>query len=147
MPLVKFVLIVAVVIIVVVLYGRLVGRRDGERTYPGLNSGARAKISREISAGRKVNAMKIYREATGAALPEAKKAVDSWFVPGRGPGVEDAARSWTEGRLTAEARARISTLVEAGRREEAMALYAEATGASNTEAQAIIRSWDPSQDY
>ena len=68
-------------------------------------------------------------------------------MPGRGPGVRDAASSWTEGRLTGEARSRISELVTAGRREDAMALYAEATGASTSEAQAIIRTWDTSQNY
>ncbi|MGN6753220.1 MAG: hypothetical protein ACTHJJ_11785 [Intrasporangium sp.] len=145
--LLKLILVVALVVVVVVLYGRTVGRRDTERTYPGLTEKARASISREISGGRKVNAIKIYREATGAALTDARRVIDSWFVPGRGPGVEDAARSWTEGRLTPEARARISRLVEGGRREDAMALYAAATGASDTEAQAIIRTWDTSQDY
>ena len=48
---------------------------------------------------------------------------------------------------TQEARLRISSLVRDGRREDAMALYADATGASDTEAQAIIRSWDPEQNY
>ena len=61
--------------------------------------------------------------------------------------MRDAAASFTEGRLTDEGRARISELSLAGRREDAMALYADATGASSSEAQAIIRSWDTSQDY
>ena len=61
--------------------------------------------------------------------------------------MRDAASSWTEGRLTGEARSRISELVAGGRREDAMRLYAEATGASSSEAQAIIRSWDTSQNY
>lgn len=146
-PLIRLVLIVAVIIVVIVIYGRVVGRRDKERTYTGLTESSRARISREISGGRKLNAIKIYREATGAALPDAKRAVDTWFVPGRGPGVQDAARSWSQGRLTAEARARISELIEAGRREDAMAIYAETTGASGSEAQAIIRTWDTTQDY
>lgn len=146
-PVVKLVLILLVVGVVVVLYGRLVGRRDAEADHAGLSEAVRARVSREISAGHKVNAMKLYREATGAPLPDAKKAIDSWFVPGRGPGVRDAAASWTEGRLTDEARSRISAMVEGGRRDEAISLYAEATGASNTEARAIIRTWDPSQDY
>jgi hypothetical protein len=146
-PVFRLVLIVAAIIVVVVLYGRVVGRRDAERTYPGLTESSRARISREISGGRKLNAIKIYREATGAALPDAKRAIDTWFVPGRGPGVQDAARSWTQGRLTEEARARISELLESGRREDAMTLYAEATGASDSEAQAIIRTWDTSQNY
>jgi len=146
-PVVKLVLIVAIVVVIAVLYGRIFGRRDREERYNGLSDAARATISREISAGHKINAVKIYREATGAPLVDAKRAIDSWFVPGQGPGVRDAAASWTEGRLTDEGRSRISELVAAGRREEAMALYAEATGASNSEAQAIIRSWDTTQNY
>ncbi|ADU48720.1 hypothetical protein [Intrasporangium calvum] len=146
-PVVKLVLIVAVVVVIAVLYGRIFGRRDREERYAGLTDAVRTRISHEISAGHKINAVKLYREATGAPLPDAKRAVDSWFVPGQGPGVRDAAASWTEGRLTAEARSRISGLVAAGRREDAMALYAQATGASDSEAQAIIRSWDTTQDY
>jgi len=146
-PLVKLVVIVVVIMAVVVLWGRIMGRRDPDRKLVGLTDGVRAKVSHEISAGHKLNAIKIYREATGAPLTDAKSAVDNWFVPGRGPGVRDAASSWSEGRLTEEARSRISELVTAGRREDAMALYAEATGASSTEAQAIIRTWDTSQNY
>jgi hypothetical protein len=146
-PFVKLVVIVAIVVMVVVLWGRVMGRRDPDRELVGLTDAVRAKVSREISAGHKINAIKIYREATGAALTDAKSAIDNWFVPGRGPGVRDAASSWSEGRLTDEARSRISELVRDGRREDAMALYAEATGASSSEAQAIIRTWDTSQNY
>jgi hypothetical protein len=146
-PFVKLVLLVAIVVVVVVLWGRIMGRRDPDRAPVGLTDAVRATVSREISAGHKINAIKIYREATGAPLADSQSAIDSWFVPGRGPGVRDAASSWTEGRLTDEARARISQLVRDGRREAAMSLYAEATGASGTEAQAIIRTWDPAQDY
>jgi endonuclease V-like protein UPF0215 family len=123
------------------------GRKDTQRPLVGLTDGVRSKVSREISAGHKINAIKIYREATGAPLADAKRAVDSWFVPGQGPGVRDAAASFAEGRLTDEARARISELILAGRREDAMSLYAEATGASASEAQAIIRTWDTTQNY
>jgi endonuclease V-like protein UPF0215 family len=143
----KIILVLAVVVVLVVLWGRVMGRKDPDRPLVGLTDGVRAKVSREISAGHKINAIKIYREATGAPLADAKRAVDSWFVPGQGPGVRDAAASFTEGRRTDEGRARISELILAGRREDAMTLYAEATGASSTEAQAIIRSWDTSQDY
>lgn len=146
-PMVKLILILAVIAVAVVLWGRVMGRKDPQRSLVGLTDGVRAKVSREISAGHKINAIKIYREATGAPLADAKRAVDGWFVPGQGPGVRDAAASYTEGRLTDEARARISELILAGRREEAMSLYAEATGASDSEAQAIIRTWDTSQNY
>lgn len=147
MPLVKLVLLLALVAVAVVLWGRVVGRKDPARELVGLTDDVRARVSREISAGHKLGAIKTYREATGASLPDAKRAVDGWFVPGRGPGVRDAAASFTEGRLTREARARISELVLAGRRADATNLYAEATGASASEAQAIIRTWDTVQDY
>jgi len=146
-PLVKLVLIVIIVVVAVVVWGRIVGRKDPDRELVGLTDTVRARVSREISAGHKINAIKIYREATGAPLADAKRAVDSWFVPGQGPGVRDAAASYTDGRLTDEARSRISELILAGRREDAMSLYAEATGASGAEAQAIIRTWDTTQNY
>ena len=146
-PLVKLVLIVVIVIAAVVIWGRVMGRKDPDRELVGLTDTVRARVSREISAGHKINAIKIYREATGAPLADAKRAVDSWFVPGPGPGVRDAAASFTEGRLTDEGRARISELIVAGRREDAMSLYSEATGASGAEAQAIIRTWDTTQNY
>ncbi|GAA3701104.1 hypothetical protein GCM10022399_16970 [Terrabacter ginsenosidimutans] len=146
-PLVKLVLIVVIVIAAVVIWGRVMGRKDPDRELVGLTDTVRARVSREISAGHKINAIKIYREATGAPLSDAKRAVDGWFVPGQGPGVRDAAASFSEGRLTDEGRARISELIVAGRREDAMSLYSEATGASGAEAQAIIRTWDTTQNY
>ena len=146
-PMVKLILILAVIAVAVVLWGRVMGRKDPDRELVGLTDTVRARVSREISAGHKINAIKIYREATGAPLADAKRAVDSWFVPGQGPGVRDAAASFTEGRLTDEGRARISELIVAGRREDAMSLYSEATGASGAEAQAIIRTWDTTQNY
>lgn len=146
-PFVKLALILALIAAGVVLYGRIVGRRDSERSRSGLTDTVRSDVSREIAAGHKINAIKVYRDATGVALTEAKSAIDTWFVPGIGLGLRDAAASYTEGRLTGEARSRISQLVTGGRREDAMRLYAEATGASNSEAQAIIRTWDTTQDY
>lgn len=62
-PAVKLVLILAIVVVVAVLYGRIFGRRDREERYVGLTDAVRAKVSREISAGHKINAIKIYREA------------------------------------------------------------------------------------
>src|SRR6478609_7008148 len=146
-PLVKLVLIVVIVVVAVVVWGRVMGRKDPDRELVGLTDTVRARGSREISPGHKTTAIKIYRGAPGAPPADAKRAVDSWFVPGQGRGVRDAAASFTEGRLTDEGRARISELIVAGRREDAMSLYSEATGASGAEAQAIIRTWDTTQNY
>jgi ribosomal protein L7/L12 len=84
-PLVKLVLIVIIVVVAVIVWGRVVGRKDPDRELVGLTDTVRARVSREISAGHKINAIKIYREATGAPLVDAKRAVDSWFVPADSP--------------------------------------------------------------
>ena len=86
-PIVKLVLILALVAAGVVLYGRIVGRRDSERSRSGLTDAMRADVSREISAGHKINAIKLYREATGMPLADAKKTrstTGSFPVPGPG---------------------------------------------------------------
>ena len=146
-PLVKLVVLVVLVGVAVVVWGRVMGRKDPDRELVGLTDTVRARVSREISAGHKLNAIKIYREATGARSPtqSAPSTVGSSRVVARA--CVTRAASYTDGRLTDEARARISELILAGRREDAMSLYAEATGASDSEARAIIRTWDTAQNY
>lgn len=149
-PVLRLIIILAIIIVVVVIYGRMVGRKDPElRARPGqpenLNQADKDVISGLIGDNRKIEAIKYYRDRTGAGLVEAKRAIDTWFVPGVGLGMTKSAGG--DGRLTIEARRRISELVIAGRREDAMTLYAEATGASDSEAQAIIRSWDTTENY
>ena len=145
-PIARAFLILAIIVVAVVIYGRVAGRRDRERTLGDLTPSARDAVAAEIDAGHKVNAIKIYRDATGAPLADAKRAIDNWYVTGHGAKARGASASPLGGRLTEEARARISTLVRDGHREHAMSLYAEATGASVSEAKAIIRSWDPDQN-
>ncbi len=100
--------------VLVVVWGLGHGPQGSRPELVGLTDTVRARVSREISAGHKLNAIKIYREATVAPLADARRAVDGWFVPGSWPGVRDAAASYTDGRLTDEARARISELILAG---------------------------------
>ncbi|MDN5791354.1 MAG: hypothetical protein L0H25_10860 [Micrococcales bacterium] len=143
-PIARLVLILALIVVVMVVYGRVVGRRDRERSLNDLTPRARAAVAEEIAAGHKVNAIKLYRDATGAPLADARRAVDGWYVTGQG--TRTAGRAASQGSLTQEACLRISALVRDGRREEARALYADATGASDAEATAIIRTWDPDQN-
>ncbi|HSU75130.1 MAG TPA: hypothetical protein VLI66_09315, partial [Terrabacter sp.] len=77
-PLVRLLLLVILVVVAVVVWGRVMGRKDPDRELVGLTDTVRARISREISAGHTINAIKIYREATGAPLADAKRAVDGW---------------------------------------------------------------------
>ena len=59
-PIVKLFLILVVILVVVVVWGRVVGRRDPDRELVGLTDDLRAKVSREISAGHKINACLLY---------------------------------------------------------------------------------------
>lgn len=145
-PIARLFLILVLIVVIVVIYGRVVGRRDRERSLRDLTPKARAAVAAEIDAGHQVNAIKIYRDATGAPLADAKRAVANWYVTGHGVRVQEAAAASGGGRLTEEARVRISSLVREGRSEAARNLYAGATGASDSEAQAIIRSWNPDED-
>lgn len=43
-----------------------------------LSDDARAFVQRELDAGNKIAAIKIYREATGLGLKESKDAIESW---------------------------------------------------------------------
>ncbi len=144
-PIARLVLILALIAVVMVVYGRVVGRRDRERSLTDLTPRSRAAVAEELAAGHKINAIKIYRDATGAPLVDAKRAIDTWYMTGQGVrGANDGAAP--TGRLTQEARLRISELIRQGRREDAMALYAGATGASDSESTAIIRTWDLDQN-
>ncbi|MGD7707527.1 hypothetical protein [Microlunatus sp. Y2014] len=58
---------------------QLIGTAD-----PGglvLPEAARQQIEIALSAGRKIEAIKLYREATGRGLAEAKQAIDDWDRP------------------------------------------------------------------
>lgn len=142
-PIARLVLILALITVAMVLYGRVVGRRDRERSLSDLTPSSRSAVAEEIAAGHKVNAIKIYRDATGAPLADARRAIDGWYVTGQGARTVGVA---SQGPLSQEACLRISALFRDGRREDARALYAEATDASGAEATAIIRTWDPDQN-
>ena len=43
-----------------------------------LSDDARALVQRELDAGNKIAAIKIYREATGLGLKESKDAIERW---------------------------------------------------------------------
>lgn len=49
-------------------------------TASGLTPQVIAEIDRLIGAGQKIRAIKLYREATGAGLKEAKDRVDHWSI-------------------------------------------------------------------
>ena len=85
-PLVKLVLIVIIIVVAVVVWGRVMGRKDPDRELVGLTDAVRARVSREISAGHKINAIKIYREATGAPARRREAGRRQLVRAGPGPG-------------------------------------------------------------
>ena len=78
-------------------------------------------INAQIAAGRMIDAIKLYREATGAGLAEAKEAVEL-IAAGRPP------RSGAAPTLATDALQEVSALVKAGRKLEAIKRYRQEAG-------------------
>jgi ribosomal protein L7/L12 len=79
-------------------------------------------IRAHLAAGRKIEAIKLYREATGAGLAEAKQAVE--LIEAGKPPAPGADASPGED----QALQGVSDLVRQGRKIEAIKRYREATG-------------------
>jgi ribosomal protein L7/L12 len=79
-------------------------------------------IKSHVAAGRKIEAIKLYREATGAGLAEAKEAVE--LIEAGKPPKTDAAPP----QPSKAAQVRITAAIAAGNMIEAVRLYREATG-------------------
>lgn len=78
-------------------------------------------IRAQIAAGNRIEAIKIYREATGAGLAEAKEAVEL-IAAGKPPRADGAA---TPDQMSLQ---RIKAEISAGNPIEAIRLYRAATG-------------------
>jgi ribosomal protein L7/L12 len=101
-----------------------------------------ADIRAQLAAGRKIEAIKLYRDATGAGLAEAKQAVEM-IEGGKPPQAEPAAPIGDDQALRA-----VSGLVAKGNKIEAIKRYREATGLGLKEAKdavdALERQINPS---
>lgn len=85
------------------------------------------KLQALLAAGQKLEAIKLYREATGCDLAAAKQAVESLE---RGPAAEAPAE--------VGAAAEIVALLEAGRKIEAIKLYRKQTGGDLKDAKDAV---------
>jgi ribosomal protein L7/L12 len=90
------------------------------------------EIKGHIAAGRKIEAIKLYRDATGAGLAEAKEAVEL-IEAGRPPKTESGAVIGDDRALHA-----VSALVAKGNKIEASKRYREATGLGLKEAKDAV---------
>ncbi len=98
------------------------------------------EIEGQIRAGRKIEAIKLFREYTGTDLKEAKDAVErieaegsAWLATGGGNAPAD-------GRLSAADRQRVVAALKEGKKIEAIKLYREATGVDLKEAKEAVEA-------
>jgi hypothetical protein len=80
-PFTKLLLIVALVVLVFWLVTRFRDRQVPQDPMPpvpvsDLPPGVQASIDHALSEGKTINAIKLYRDATGASLVQAKQAID-----------------------------------------------------------------------
>jgi ribosomal protein L7/L12 len=88
-------------------------------------------IKAEIAAGNKINAIKLYRDATGAGLAEAKQAVE--LIAAGKPPPTGAAPT-----LSADAMQEVSELVIAGKKIEAIKIYRKEAGVDLKDAKDAV---------
>jgi ribosomal protein L7/L12 len=88
-------------------------------------------IKAEIAAGNVIAAIKLYRDATGVGLAEAKEAVE--LIAAGKPPPSGAAPS-----LSADAMQEVSALIAAGRKIEAIKVYRKAAGVDLKDAKDAV---------
>jgi ribosomal protein L7/L12 len=88
-------------------------------------------IKTEIAAGNKILAIKLYRDATGVGLAEAKEAVE--LIAAGKPPPTGAAPS-----VSADAMQEVSALIAAGRKIEAIKVYRKAAAVDLKDAKDAV---------
>lgn len=126
---------------------QLMREADAERRERKRKGGAASaedfleRVMAEIQAGRKIAAIKIYREATGVGLAEAKDAVEA-IEAGRAP--QDSAPP--RPRDFAATDSRVQELIALGRTIEAIKVYREITGVGLKEARDAVIAMSPADE-
>lgn len=98
-----------------------------------LSAAQRESIVAEILGGRLIPAIKLYREATGAGLKEARDAVEA---------MQADLRATSSGHTSDAERQSIETDLLAGRKIAAIKTYREATGAGLKEAKDAVEAME-----
>lgn len=89
-----------------------------------LTSAQRSEIMAALERGKKIEAIKLYRQATGSGLVDAKRFIET-LQHALAPGTESAHPS---ARLAKEDSDAIVQLLQAGKKIQAIKVYREATG-------------------
>lgn len=103
-----------------------------------LTPGQLDAIRRETLGGSKIQAIRLYREATGEGLLEAKEAIETFEARWRAEGLAAAPAPAPLGQLTPEQFERIRREVLAGNKIQAIKLHRDATGVGLAEAKQSI---------
>lgn len=131
-PQLTLVVVVVLAVLVVVLLVSLAARHRenaGLRPYQAQERPATgmAEVDRLVRAGRKIEAIKVYRQLTGVGLKEAKDAVESGYYPSATPPPPPAADMST-----------VDAALRADRKIEAIKVYRELTGVGLKEAKDAV---------
>ena len=102
----------------------------------------RLQIEEALASGRKIEAIKIYREATGKDLKEAKEFSEAFSL---GQTEWDAEQFAQPATLSQEQMMRIEEALASGHRIEAVKIYHEATGRGLKEAKEFIEAFVETQ--
>lgn len=105
-----------------------------------------AEVRRLLAAGKKMHAIKLYRERTGVGLKAAKDAVEGLERGGVAflSSPEQAAPGWQPFAASSDEqlRAEVQHLLAAGQKIHAIKLYRERTGAGLKEAKDVVEAWE-----
>jgi ribosomal protein L7/L12 len=99
--------------------------------------GTEGDIVSMLEQGRKIDAIRMYREQTGAGLREAKDAVDAIE---RGENLPAAARATGSAGVRADLKADVWALVQDGQKIQAIKFYRERTGCGLKQAKDAVEA-------
>jgi ribosomal protein L7/L12 len=103
---------------------------------PELTPEQREQVERAMAEDRKIEAIKLYREFTGAGLAEAKDAVERM----EGSGHDDAPPSETGAAAVQRIEPELRQLLREGRKIEAIKRFREATGLGLKESKDAVEA-------
>lgn len=119
------------------------GQQQGGAQSPkpaGLNAEIMNQITAAIHAGNKLEAIKLFRQATGVGLKEAKEVIDGMEknVAAYPPKTTLAAERPSTVSISREAMSQVFSYLRAGNKIEAIKLYREQTGLGLKEAKDAV---------
>ena len=110
---------------------------DVARRAEAASSGTEGDIISMLEQGRKIDAIRMYREQTGAGLREAKDAVEALE---RGENLPAAARPAGSAGVRADLKADVWALMQDGQKIQAIKFYRERTGCGLKQAKDAVEA-------